>query len=59
MPPVAAEVVAPEDEEEPLPLFDDDDDEEAAPLSEFSSGVPDPEKEACVISSENPLYKVC
>lgn len=54
MPPVALEDVAPEEEEEPLPLFDD-----AAPLPEFSSGVPDPEKAACVISSENPLYIVC
>jgi len=48
------EPVAPEAEEEPLALFD-----EAALLPEFRSGDPDPEKEACVISSENPLYKVC
>jgi hypothetical protein len=46
------EVVAPDEEEEPL--FD-----EAAPLPEFRSGDPEPEKEACVMSRENPLYKLC
>lgn len=48
------EVVAPEEEEEEEPLFD-----EEAPLPEFRLGVPEPEKEACVMSREKPLYKLC